>query len=57
MLPVVLYLCETWPVTLKDICGLRVYENRVLRRTLMPKRLPYKFISYEVSNYCKGRPI
>jgi hypothetical protein len=29
---VVLYGCETWSLTLKGEHGLRVFENRVLRR-------------------------
>jgi hypothetical protein len=32
MLPVVLYGCETWPLTLRDEHRLRVFERRVLRR-------------------------
>jgi hypothetical protein len=31
-LPVVLYGCETWSLTLKEESRLRVYENRVRRR-------------------------
>jgi len=34
ILPVVLYGCETWPLTLSEECGLRVFDNRVLRRYL-----------------------
>jgi hypothetical protein len=37
MLPVVLYGCETWSVTLKEESRLRVSENRVLRRIFGPK--------------------
>ena len=37
-LPVVLYECETWLLILRDECGLRVFENRVLRRIFGPKR-------------------
>jgi hypothetical protein len=29
---VVLYGCETWPLTLKEEHRLRMFENRVLRR-------------------------
>ena len=29
MLPVVLYGCETWSLTLREECRLRVFENRV----------------------------
>jgi hypothetical protein len=38
MLPVVLYGCESWSLTLKEECRLRVSENRVLRRIFGPKR-------------------
>ena len=34
----VLYGCETWSLTLKVERGLRVFENRVLRRIFGPKR-------------------
>jgi hypothetical protein len=36
--PVVLYGCETWSLTLGEEHGLRVSENRVLRRIFGPKR-------------------
>jgi len=36
MLPVVLYGCETWSLTLKEEPRLRVFENRVLRRIFGP---------------------
>ena len=32
ILPFVLYVCETWSLTLREKCRLRVFENRVLRR-------------------------
>jgi len=38
ILPVVLYGCETWSLTLMKEHRLRVFENRVLRRILRPKR-------------------
>jgi hypothetical protein len=38
ILPVVLYVCETWSVTLREENRLRVFENRVLRRIFGPKR-------------------
>jgi hypothetical protein len=38
LLPVVLYGCETWSVTLSEEDRLRVFENRVLRRIFGPKR-------------------
>jgi hypothetical protein len=37
ILPVVLYGCETWPLTLREEQRLRVFENRVLRRIFGPK--------------------
>jgi hypothetical protein len=33
ILPILLYDYETWFLTLRDECRLRVFENRVLRRT------------------------
>jgi hypothetical protein len=38
ILPVVLYGCETWSVTLREEHRMRVFENRVLRGTCGPKR-------------------
>jgi hypothetical protein len=38
MLPVVLYGCETWSLTLREEHRLRVFENRVVRRIFGPKR-------------------
>jgi hypothetical protein len=38
IMPVVLYGCETWSLTLRDERRLRVFENRVLRRVFGPKR-------------------
>ena len=37
-LPVVLYGCETWSLTLREECRLRVFKNRILRRIFEPKR-------------------
>jgi hypothetical protein len=37
-LPVVLYGCETWSLTLRKEHRLRVFENRVLRRIFGLKR-------------------
>jgi hypothetical protein len=37
ILPVVLYGCETWSLTLREEHRLRVFENRVLRRIFGPK--------------------
>jgi hypothetical protein len=38
ILPVVLYGCETWSLTLREEHRLTVFENRVLRRMFGPKR-------------------
>jgi hypothetical protein len=38
ILPVALYGCETWSLTLREEHRLRVFENRVLRRIFGPTR-------------------
>ena len=38
ILPVVLYGCETWSLTLREERKLRVYKNIVLRRIFGPRR-------------------
>jgi hypothetical protein len=38
ILPVVLYGCETWSLTLREENRLRLFENRVLRRIFGTKR-------------------
>ena len=38
ILPVVLYGCETWSLTLREERRLRVFEYRVLRRIFGPRR-------------------
>jgi hypothetical protein len=38
ILPVALYGCETWSLTLREEHRLRVFENRVLRGIFGPKR-------------------
>ena len=37
-MPVVLYGCETWSLTLREEHRLRVFENKVLTRIFGPKR-------------------
>ena len=37
VLPVILCACETWCVTLKEECRLKVFENRVLKKICGPK--------------------
>jgi hypothetical protein len=36
-LPVILYGCETWSLTLREEHRFKVFENRVLRRIFGPK--------------------
>jgi hypothetical protein len=38
ILPVVMYGCETWSLTLREEHRLRVFENRVLRKVFGPKK-------------------
>jgi hypothetical protein len=38
ILPVVLYGCEIWSLTLRKEHKLRVYENKILRRIFGSKR-------------------
>jgi hypothetical protein len=38
ILPVVLYGCKTWSITLREEHRLRVFEKRMLRRIFGPKR-------------------
>jgi hypothetical protein len=38
ILPVVLYGCKTWSLTLEEEHKLRVFDNRVLRNISAPKR-------------------
>jgi hypothetical protein len=38
ILPVVLYGCEAWYLTLREERRLRVFENRILRQMFGPKR-------------------
>jgi len=38
ILPVVLYGCETWSLTLREVLSLRVSENKVLKRIFVLKK-------------------
>jgi len=38
ILPVVMYRCETWSLTLREELRLKVFENRALRRIFWPMR-------------------
>jgi len=45
ILPVVLYGCETWSLKLREERRLRVFENKVFRRTLHCSEEPLTVIS------------
>jgi hypothetical protein len=38
ILPVIVYRCDNWSLTLREERRLRVFENRMLRRMFGPKR-------------------
>jgi hypothetical protein len=38
MLPVVLYGCKSWSITLREECRLRVFMNRMLRKIFRPRK-------------------
>jgi hypothetical protein len=38
ILPVVMYWCETWLLTMREECRLTVFEKGMLRRIFWPKR-------------------
>jgi len=56
ILPVVLYGCETWSLTLRVERRLRVFENRVLRRVFGPKRVPHTYC-FTFSINCAGQTV
>jgi hypothetical protein len=39
ILPVVLYGCETWSLTLREEHRPRIFENRMIRKIFGPKRV------------------
>jgi len=49
-LPLVLYGCETWSLTLREEPRLRGFENRMLRRIFGPKRDERKLHNEELNN-------
>jgi hypothetical protein len=62
ILPVVLYGCETWSLTVRKEHKLRVFENRVLRRIFEPKRDGViggwrKLLNEELHNLCSSPSI
>jgi hypothetical protein len=59
ILPLVLYGCETWSLTLREEHRLRVFEKRVLRRIFGPKRNEVtgdwrKLHNEELNNLCSS---
>jgi hypothetical protein len=38
ILPIALYGCETWSLTLRDVHRVRLFEKKVLKRIFEPKR-------------------
>jgi hypothetical protein len=53
-LPVVLYGCETWLLTLREEHRLKVFENRVLRRIFGPKYYAGDKIENEMGRACSA---
>ena len=49
-MPLVLYGCETWSLTLREEPRLRGFENRMLRRIFGPKRDERKLHNEELNN-------
>jgi hypothetical protein len=49
-LPVALYECETWSLTVREEHRLRVFESRLLRRIFGPKRNEVKLESRKLHN-------
>jgi hypothetical protein len=50
ILPVVLYGCKTWSLTLREEYRLRMFENRVLRKMLGPNRGELTGVSRRLHN-------
>jgi hypothetical protein len=50
ILPLVLHGWETWSLTLREEHGLRMFENRMLRRIFGPKREEVMGISRNLHN-------
>jgi len=61
ILPVVVYGCETWSLTLREERRLRVFENRVLKRIFGPRRNEvtgeWRNLHNEELNNCTPHPI
>ena len=57
ILPVVLYGCETWSLTLREESRLRVYENRILRRIFGLKKdenREWRLHNEEIHSLCRS---
>jgi hypothetical protein len=58
ILPVVLYVCETWYLTLREGHRFRMFKNRVLRRIVGPKRElvtgGWRKLYNELHNFCSS---
>ena len=62
ILPVILYGCETWSLTLREERSLRIFENRVMRSIFGPKRDEVtgewrKTHNEELNDLCSPHPI
>jgi len=61
ILPVVLYGCDAWSLTLREERKLRVFENMVLRRIFEPRRDEvtgeWRRLHNEELNDCTPHPI
>jgi hypothetical protein len=62
ILPVVLYVCETWSLAWREQHRLRLFEKRVLRRIFGPTRDEVmgewrKLLNRELHNLCSSSDI
>ena len=60
ILPVVIYGCETWSLTLREECRLRVFKNRILRRIFgskMDENGKWRRLNNEEPIVCIVQPI
>jgi hypothetical protein len=57
ILPIVLYGCETWSLTLREENRKRVFENRVLGRIFGPKRDEVTGEWRKLHNFVKSKAV
>jgi hypothetical protein len=61
IVPVVLYGCETWSLTLRKEHGHKIFDNRVLRRIFGPKSVEiiggWRKLYEELHNFCSSTNI